>query len=132
MSSPGPSVPRNIPPRFASQSFTPHGSPHEVDLSALSEEDKAKVLRRHLVSKDQRRPPEPEADESPTRPRILQLPSRVIDALKGGGTTSEADPVSVPRESSEPFPMPFAAAGGDVTCVCLHCCFDLSESQIQP
>lgn len=78
-----------------------------VDLDDLPAEDKARVLRRHLLMHGERRPSrtdlraldgssdqEPDADEPSVGP---------------------STPLRSPREISETFPIPYHAPGADVT-----------------
>ncbi|KIK66778.1 hypothetical protein GYMLUDRAFT_37905 [Collybiopsis luxurians FD-317 M1] len=68
-----------------------------VDLDDLPDEEKAKILRRHLVSKEER-----ERNEQPEdSPSLRSKPSSGIGRPE--------------REDSEPFPVPYAAPGADVT-----------------
>ncbi|KAJ3739350.1 vacuolar amino acid transporter 4 [Lentinula detonsa] len=82
--------PPNIPPRTSSSAPSGPSGPSRtespldlpVDLDDLPDEEKAKILRRHLVSREERE-----------RERI--------DTQEG--------------EDNEPFPVPYAAPGADVT-----------------
>jgi proton-coupled amino acid transporter len=71
----------------------------------LPDEEKAKVLRRHLVSKVERMPP-PEARSS-----------AASDADVSDQRTSRTSSIRKrpPREDSEPFPIPYHAPGADIT-----------------
>ena len=69
-----------------------------LDMDNLPEEEKLKVLRRHLVSKSERQP----QDSSPSS---RHSSSSNVAALKPF------------REDSEPFPIPYHASGADITCV---------------
>ncbi|KAF7966035.1 hypothetical protein HWV62_40435 [Athelia sp. TMB] len=69
------------------------GSPFPTNLEDLPDEEKAKVLRRHLVSKEERTPA-----------------SRTSSASLRSAQTATAR-----REDSEPFPVPYDSPGADVT-----------------
>ena len=128
----GTSPPPNIPPRLASAIPTRCASPlpatssadasprpplivrpgspssdvHIPDLDDLPHEEKAKVLRRHLVSKEERMPP-PEARSS-----------AASDAEISDQRTSPTSSIrrQLPqREETEPFPIPYHAPGADIT-----------------
>jgi len=70
-------------------------TPPPLDLDDLPEEDKAKVLRRHLVSKEERQ-------------KGLSTPDRPSRSPSASGHR-------VPREDTEPFPVPYDAPGADIT-----------------
>jgi len=77
----------------------------------LSEEDKRRVLQRHLVSRDQRFGDEPFKSQGPSRtpsfyPEASEHPSNI---------SSKAPSVHHGEEESDIFPLPFSAPGGDVT-----------------
>jgi solute carrier family 36 (proton-coupled amino acid transporter) len=77
----------------------------------LSGEDKAKVLRRHLVSRDQRFGDEPPGSQGPSR-----TPSFYPEASEHPSTKSSRTPSVHHREDeSEVFPLPYSAPGGDIT-----------------
>jgi proton-coupled amino acid transporter len=85
---------------------TPSGTPDaelsNVNLDDLPDEEKARVLRRHLVSKEEREPPAAE----------LEAP------LAGGsGSRRSSSGANTPlrREDTEPFPIPYHTPGADVT-----------------
>ncbi|KAJ3919918.1 vacuolar amino acid transporter 4 [Lentinula edodes] len=74
-----------------------------LDLDDLPDEEKAKILRRHLVSKGER---ERERRENP---EVTSLSEPVSQTRRSSGSGRIA------REESEPFPVPYAAPGADVT-----------------
>ena len=82
------------------------GTPASVDaglLDDLTEEDKARVLRKHLVSRDERQ---------------VDSPRGSISALPDNGALSKRSSTSQLRlqpEGSETFPVPYHAPGADVT-----------------
>lgn len=88
-------------------------TPTLQDLDDLPDEDKAKVLRRHLVSREER-----EA-ESLRRPSVASA-RPAMDAVQfnsnDSGGSSYAPSVG-PGEDLDPFPVPFSSAGGDITSV---------------
>jgi proton-coupled amino acid transporter len=81
-----------------------HGTetPLPVDLDDFPEEEKAKVLRRHLVSKEERLKRLSNSDSG--------LPSR---------TPSPRRQTSIERKDTELFPVPYDAPGADITWVSL-------------
>lgn len=89
-------------------------TPTVQDLDDLPDEDKAKVLRRHLVSREER-----EA-EGLRRPSVVSARPN-IDAAhhpsNDSGAGSSYAPSVGPGEDLEPFPVPFSSAGGDITSV---------------
>jgi len=122
---------RNVPPRasfstptsdgpssYRAQIFTSTGTrpsnptasgtatPAIVDLDVLSDEEKAKVLARHLVLN---------ADRQPLTPIPADL-----DASQTGTSSRPSSPgqnSAHEREVSEAFPIPYHAPGADITCV---------------
>lgn len=86
-------------------------TPGLPDLDGLPDEEKLKVLRRHLVSKEER------------QNRFGEVPADLISNLSVPETTArsrrsssgEGTSAQVQREDSEPFPIPYHAAGADVT-----------------
>ncbi|TCD64918.1 neutral amino acid transporter [Steccherinum ochraceum] len=81
------------------------GSGNDNLLDELTDEDKARILRRHLVAADERNTPQDEqalSGDSPTESG--QLSKR-----------SSSSQIRTQREDSEPFPVPYHAPGADVT-----------------
>ncbi|KAJ4477472.1 vacuolar amino acid transporter 4 [Lentinula aciculospora] len=76
-----------------------------VDLDDLPDEEKAKILRRHLVSKEERERERREIQDSTT----TSTPELVSQTRRSSGSGR------ITREESEPFPVPYAAPGADVT-----------------
>ncbi|KAI0925876.1 hypothetical protein AcV5_008488 [Taiwanofungus camphoratus] len=80
------------------------GSGSDINaLDELSDEEKARIIRKHLVSRQER---EGQSDRGS------------ISAGSDTGALSKQSSVShlrVPREDSEPFPVPYHAPGADVT-----------------
>ncbi|KAH0833091.1 amino acid transporter [Lanmaoa asiatica] len=78
-----------------------------VDLDDLPAEDKARVLRRHLLLRGERRPSRTDlrsSDGSDQDTPDLDDPS-----------AESSTPLRLPREVSETFPIPYHAPGADVT-----------------
>lgn len=78
------------------------GTPPPLTLEELSDTEKAKVIRRHLVSRDERIY-SGLAGEDPSRPGTS------LGSAEAGPSTS------VPHDDSEIFPIPYDIPGGDVT-----------------
>ncbi|KAJ3994330.1 vacuolar amino acid transporter 4 [Lentinula boryana] len=76
-----------------------------VDLDDLPDEEKAKILRRHLVSREERERERIETQEG--TPSFTPEPPSQTRRSSGSGR--------IAREDSEPFPVPYAAPGADVT-----------------
>jgi proton-coupled amino acid transporter len=81
-------------------------------LPELSEEEKMRVLQRHLVSRDQRFGDEPSRSQGPSR-----VPSFYPEASDRPSNRSSRASSVYHREDDESdiFPLPFSAPGGDVT-----------------
>ncbi|EIN09975.1 hypothetical protein PUNSTDRAFT_86492 [Punctularia strigosozonata HHB-11173 SS5] len=74
-------------------------SDRETMLDELTEEEKARVLRKHLVSREERE-------------QALGGPSRSDAGSEGGRSRRSSHAV---REDSEAFPVPYHAPGADIT-----------------
>lgn len=88
-----------------------------VDLDDIPDEEKARVLRRHLVSRqerqnriDRRSPPGSDNEDDNGSEGLGAGGSGV--SLHSSGAASRSHPM---REDTEPFPMPYDAPGGDIT-----------------
>lgn len=81
------------------------------DLDKMSEEAMAKVLRRHLVSKEERQ----NQGEGVNTPAS----NREEDHSDSRRISASSSAQNLTREDTEPFPIPYDAPGGDVTCVFL-------------
>ncbi|KAF7289594.1 Aa-trans domain-containing protein [Mycena chlorophos] len=83
-----------------------------VDLDNLPEEEMARVLRRHLVSREEREqtPADSNAKSTPSSELELPLGSQAVSRR-----SSFRNQHPVQREDTEPFPIPYHAAGADVT-----------------
>ena len=84
------------------------------NLAEITNAEKAKVLRRHLVSAEERRP------SSSTPPSDVPTPSDNVFPVGDHGDSGlqgvpSGGPSSPERNASEQFPIPFDALGGDVT-----------------
>lgn len=80
-----------------------NATPGDNPLDDLTDEEKAKVLRRHLVSRAERQN-RPELSEQPSGSNAGNISKR-----------SSMSHVHVEREDTEPFPIPYHAPGADVT-----------------
>ena len=83
-------------------------------LAEITNAEKAKVLRRHLVSAEERRP------SGSTPPSDMPTPSRNVSPLGDHGDSGlqgvPSGVTSLPEnDDSQLFPIPFDALGGDVT-----------------
>ncbi|KAF9466587.1 transmembrane amino acid transporter protein-domain-containing protein [Collybia nuda] len=82
-----------------------------VDLVEMPDEEKVKVLRRHLVSKEERNNGHGEArsiaDSDLEAPHVPD-----VGSSRRSSSGANAGPM---REDSEPFPIPYHAPGADVT-----------------
>jgi solute carrier family 36 (proton-coupled amino acid transporter) len=78
-------------------------TPIPFDLDDLPDEEKAKVLRRHLVSKDERL----KQAEGTSNTGDLRVPSQPASVT---GRRQQR------REDTELFPVPYDTPGADVTC----------------
>lgn len=126
-SSPNPHPP---PPRKASRPnldqddsavLTPKGSGHDSSFSNLADipiEEKAKVLRRHLVSAEERRVSVTSPSNGNT-PGGMPSPGDASpvgahgdSGMQGGSSGSQE---IEERDESQSFPIPYDAPGGDVT-----------------
>lgn len=91
--------------------------PASVDLEDLPDEEKARVLERHLVPKELRG----KGTGTPVSGEARSKPSSLLDA--GAVASSDSDHTlsrrssdgAVRREDSEPFSIPYSAVGADVT-----------------
>lgn len=143
---PSPS-PGHLSPNPAARSpngVSPAGSSSAIDpfstaftLETATEEEKANILRRHLVSAQERRQSNATQNQRP-EPGTLTRNSSSF-ALGGNesgiSTGSNADRREGPGEDGEDFQLPYNHAGGDVTyvgyflsSVCLCACFLVFES----
>jgi proton-coupled amino acid transporter len=84
--------------------------PGAVDLDNLPDEDKAKVIRRHLLMPEERQ----------NRGDVNSISGSYRDArvfnedVPSAGSSTPARP---PREETETFPIPYEAPGADITSV---------------
>ncbi|KAJ7193931.1 vacuolar amino acid transporter 4 [Mycena pura] len=122
-------IPPNIPMRLGSPALRPqhsdaslqpgsfggrrtpqNGADTPLDLDNLTDEEKARVLRRHLVSKEERQ----NHDAKSTPLSELDVPPG--SQPSGSESRRSSFPATgVEREDTEPFPIPYHAPGADVT-----------------
>lgn len=116
------SLPRGSPmlPRTPQTggSSTPIGessSGLRVNLDDVTEEEMARVLRRHLVP---RRGVEGEADDNGVGGSSRRPSESVPSSTRNGEDGDDnKQPPAPQRQDSETFPIPYDAPGGDITCV---------------
>lgn len=78
----------------------------------MSNEEKAKVLRRHLVSAEERRPSASATPVDVPSPGGASPVGEHGDSGMQGGTSGSS---TLQGHEAEQFPIPYDAAGGDVT-----------------
>jgi proton-coupled amino acid transporter len=78
-------------------------TPVPLDLDELSDEDKVRVLRRHLVSKDERK-------------RQAEAASNADSNSVHSSRPQSSNGKHVARQDTEPFPVPYTTPGADITC----------------
>jgi proton-coupled amino acid transporter len=95
--------------------------PPSLEFEGLTDEDKARVLRRHLVSKEERLgTPKPEKAAS-IAPSELEVPYQHHLNQPEAGPSSRRSSDGTPQpfihgeEDTDPFPIPYHAPGADVT-----------------
>ena len=89
---------------------TPASGHLDNPFDDLTDEDKARVLRRHLVSREERQ------NNRPSTPD--QVPGSLSRRGSDTGNISHRSSVSMlrpQREDTEPFPVPYDAPGADIT-----------------
>ncbi|KAI0635584.1 transmembrane amino acid transporter protein-domain-containing protein [Trametes polyzona] len=93
-------------------SGTPGSGQGDNPLDELTDEDKARIVRRHLVSREERQN-RPATPEQPARGSF----SAGSDAGNAGNVSkrSSASHIRLEREDTNPFPVPYDAPGADVT-----------------
>ncbi|WWC88877.1 uncharacterized protein L201_003792 [Kwoniella dendrophila CBS 6074] len=129
----GLSTPRNLSVNAKKDAEDGAGDSNFSNLADIPDEEKAKVLRRHLVSAEERKNPTPTADEgggstpikddssSSTKQEInsngknVNFNESAIDAGESGISNYGSINNEHQREDSEQFPIPYDAVGGDVT-----------------
>jgi proton-coupled amino acid transporter len=94
--------------RRESMSGTGSGTSTPRNVEDVSSDEMARVLRRHLVSREERQGLGGDHDEDIGTER---------DRSGGDSRASVHSASGVQREDSEPFPIPYHAPGGDITCV---------------
>jgi proton-coupled amino acid transporter len=98
-----PSGPSSAPRPPALLANLNDASTSAVDIEDLPDEEKAKVVRRHLVSKNERRPRSNAGSDLDVVDHESSRRSSQVGASHPG------------REDTEPFPVPYHAPGADVT-----------------
>lgn len=86
------------------------GAPVDNPFDDLTDEEKARVLRKHLVSRDERQ----NNGAGPSEP----VPAASSRAESESGNLSKRSSFSqlrVQKEDTEPFPVPYDAPGADIT-----------------
>ncbi|KAJ7168621.1 vacuolar amino acid transporter 4 [Mycena filopes] len=92
-----------------------------IDLDDLPDEEKARILRRHLVSKEERQGaagPSQNQGGTPTSELDVPLGGPSLSRRSSGvhsSANSNKTGHGVQREDTEPFPIPYHAPGADVT-----------------
>lgn len=88
------------------------GTPGSGDnlLDELTDEDKARILRRHLVAAEER-------DRTPAAQEERPTSSSSPTASGQISKRSSSSHIRTQREDSEPFPVPYHAPGADITYV---------------
>lgn len=109
---------RQITSPLAADAVTGTSTPLEVpDLATLGEEEKIKVLRKHLVSREQRlghsRGASNHSQLSSGRPSLHEPNSNRSHSRQASRPSSPGPS----KNNSEPFPLPYNALGGDITYV---------------
>lgn len=103
----------DTPPPFLSD---PPSEPIRSPKIDLPEDEKMKVLRKHLVSREQRL-----GEAGPSRSHLSSRKPSIHEpgSSQSASRSSSKDPSQrhALRENSEPFPLPYNAPGGDITFV---------------
>lgn len=109
---PGPSG-ESSSPAFAARPLagTPGSGQPENPFDDLTDEEKARVLRRHLVSREER-----QTNRFAT-PDIAVIPGSSHNGSDSGHLShrSSVSQMRLQREDTEPFPVPYDAPGADIT-----------------
>ncbi|KAI0649467.1 transmembrane amino acid transporter protein-domain-containing protein [Trametes meyenii] len=94
-------------------SGTPGSGQGDNPLDELTDEDKARIVRRHLVSREERENNRPGTPDQPARGSF----SAGSDAGNAGDVSkrSSTSHLRLEREEANPFPVPYDAPGADVT-----------------
>ncbi|KAI0368819.1 hypothetical protein BV20DRAFT_1053784 [Pilatotrama ljubarskyi] len=94
-------------------SGTPGSGQGDNPLDELTDQDKARVVRKHLVSREERQNNRPATPDQPARGSF----SAGSDAGNGGNVSkrSSNSHLRLEREDTDPFPVPYDAPGADVT-----------------
>lgn len=89
------------------------GEISNLALDGLTDEDKAKILRRHLVTPEDRRRVSIAASET-DKPAV---PGSSAQSRRSSGVPAQHVSFPAERENSDSFPIPYEAQGADVTYV---------------
>ncbi|TFL03773.1 transmembrane amino acid transporter protein-domain-containing protein [Pterulicium gracile] len=87
------------------------GEISNLALDGLTDEDKAKILRRHLVTPEDRRRVSIAASET-DKPAV---PGSSAQSRRSSGVPAQHVSFPAERENSDSFPIPYEAQGADVT-----------------
>lgn len=94
---------------------TPGAGPSGVTLEELPEEEKMRILRRHLVSKEERKDNNADGNGSDQDNNALVRKSSNLSAASVASSSSSQAMARLAE--SEMFPVPYHTPGADVTCV---------------
>ncbi|KAF5341715.1 hypothetical protein D9611_001927 [Ephemerocybe angulata] len=113
-----PSMPGSVPSMrygiLAGVGSSPGPQNQNLDFEQLTDEDKARVLRRHLVSNEERlATPRPEKARS-IAGSDLEVPQN-LEQLEAGASGRATPQPGLERQDTEAFTIPYHAPGADVT-----------------
>ena len=87
------------------------------ETTGLAEEEKIKILRKHLVSREERmghsKHPSNQSRQSSRRPSIHESQTPAKGSSKHASRPET--PAGPSQSNAEPFPIPYHAPGGDIT-----------------
>ncbi|KAL0564129.1 hypothetical protein V5O48_017925 [Marasmius crinis-equi] len=86
-----------------------------VDLDDLPDEEKARILRRHLVSRQEREREQQEGGDQQQELNVATTSRRSSNSNVTDHGSGHGAPPPLVREYTEPFPIPYNAPGADVT-----------------
>ena len=98
-------------PAFAARPLTGTPGSTENPFDELTDEEKARVLRRHLVSREERQ------TNRPATPDLAAIPGSSQYGSEDGviSRRSSTSHMRLQREDTDPFPVPYDAHGADIT-----------------
>lgn len=102
-----------ISPARLSTSAIPGSALDSLDLDNLPDEDKARVIRRHLLMREERQN-RPDLNSISGSSRDARVSNEDIPSV---GSSSSLRSPAIPREETEAFPIPYEAPGADITSV---------------